>query len=140
MSIMDWKAGDRAYISGEPTAGLLSKGDVVRVGAVDGCGKPWANRNGDSIDLIARERQPLRILQPGDVIPKGAATRRIRPDGTLADPDRYARDHVVNHAWANVVIVSIPDPAPDDARRSELLAHIEALKQEVAALEAEGNA
>ena len=121
--ISKWRAGDRAYISGDPTSGSFHHGDIVRVSEVGQDGKP---RFGSSGFRGHVDCKPLRVLRAGETIPKGVQTRNIRFDGSLADYSHtWGSDTVQESTPANLrVLVSLLV----DTHREEQLKRIAAME------------
>jgi hypothetical protein len=87
--INEWCVGDLAYMA-EGDA-VYPAGSVIPVGWVDERGRPWSS-DSSGYHLIAHNRKPLRVLQSGDVVPKGARVTRVADRnhfvlGPLPDPE-----------------------------------------------------
>ena len=112
--INEWRVGDMAYmLEGDP---VYPAGSVVPVGYVDGRGEPWACY-GYCLDTY--ERKPLRVLQPGDVVPEGAVYRFIA--GSLCGKEfNNPEDGAVGNISRNcIALVSLPDPESEPAESCE---------------------
>jgi len=131
--ITTWHVGDRAYISGHPTAGALSHGDIVRVVRVDDDGLP---RAGNGYALHDYYRKPLRILTPGEVVPAGARLLRI-PSHGLASEWEHPDSWKVVSGGNLYAIIAMPEPSPEDVKRDEILTRLDAVQAEVEALRSE---
>jgi hypothetical protein len=132
--ITTWRVGDRAYISGHPTDGCLSHGDIVRVTKVRRDGMPRFGPDCRSLD--ASDCEPLRILTPGDVVPKGARYLRIPKHGEASECQQPYSWDVVS-AGNLYAIIALPEPSPEDVKRDEILTRLDAVQAAVKALRSE---
>lgn len=115
MDIMTWRPGDRAYISGEPKRGYLSKGDIVKVTRVTEGGEPCFGNGHWASHLDDLDRKPLRILKPGERVPKGAQYLRVWNHGDT----ELVESSGVTVQWngALLAIVSLPEPEKSKAEQ-----------------------
>ena len=131
--ITTWHVGDRAYISGHPTEGYLSHGDIVRVTRVCPDGGPRFGASGGYL-LGSGTRKPLRILTPGEVVPASARLLCIPPHGVASEHNApYSFD--VQRTGDLYAIISMP--SPEDVKRDEILTRLDAVQAEVEALRSE---
>lgn len=139
MSIMDWKVGDRAYISGEPASGYLAGGSIVPVTMLTRIGEPITGFGASKIRLLGNDRKPLRILTPGDVVPRGAKYLRILGCGKpeqVTGKTQWAMPSESVYAYA-IISLPEPDPSPDEVKRAAMLARIATMEAELEGLRAE---
>lgn len=112
----DWRVGDMAFISGEPTGGDYSKGDIVRV-----C---WISKNGPPLTrcgihlLTSSNRQPLRVLTVEEIKALHDCGRKalVKPIWPGAGKVEFLVVEAVR-AELRYALVSLPDgyhPTPAD--------------------------
>ena len=124
-----WQVGDLAYISGHPTGGSLSHGDIVRVTEVYATGPCFGFYDAHLGDY---NRKPLRVARVGETLQRGTKYIPLRKN------DR--RVVIAEHDWnvsgygVEVAIVSSPDTKQD-----EILKRIENAERELEAAKAELN-
>lgn len=124
----DWRVGDRAYISGEPTTDTLVRGDIVYVRHVDIDGKP----KGHGLYLHPNNRQPLRLIRPGELVEAGTKTAFILADCSLGDVKTVGFEFQHHDYNAPTVLISKPKPAePVEASDAEKLERVARLAREL---------
>jgi hypothetical protein len=108
--ISKWCVGDLAYMA--EGDGVYPTGSVIPVGWVAVDGSPWtAEYSGNW--LSGTGRKPLRVLQPGDVVPAGATIRwisgvAIGKEWTTLNGWRLSEGDAGMSA-----LVSLPEPEPE---------------------------
>ena len=131
----NWQVGDYAYI--KKGGGYLSTGAIVPVTEVGEHGRAYTGDAGNLADIAYWDREVLRCVRPGEVIPAGVMYGIVRGDGSLKenwlpnDNTHDARD-LMTRVW---LTPPTPQLTPEEQRKADLLKQIDTLKAEVAELE-----
>lgn len=106
------RPGDRVYLSGS-----VGEGSILEVEGLEANGKSWTT----TLDVtVWPSDNPLRILQPGDVIPANTEYGYVQPDGKIRSSGMIINGtHFVN--GGHCVILSMPTPEPSREEQREKL-------------------
>ncbi len=103
----DFRVGDRVYDWTLNTISIVGK--LCKDGFVKPQGSP----------IYCAPSSFFRIIEAGETIPKGAVTREIMAGG-LTDEHTTFFDSTVEDGWGVLVLVSLPEPEPEDKLEQEL--------------------
>ena len=123
------KKGDRVYVLDDKEEAGISRGEIRTVLHVDGLGRVQLLR--DSMHIFPGHF--LRVIEPGETIPKGAVTRDIAIGG-LGIEFTYPVAYTSRADGCLRVIVSVPEP--EASPRDEALERITRAEQELEAAKA----